>query len=171
MEISFLVSQKIISLNDIEKYVFRLRFLSKRIVFTNGVFDVLHPGHVDYLSKALEFGDILIVGLNSDDSVRSLGKADNRPINNEMSRAIVLAGLHCVAGVIIFNGTNPFQLIKKIIPDVIVKGGDYDANEINESSKKYIVGSDLVKQSGGSVEVIPFLEGFSTTSIISKILN
>lgn len=171
MDVSLSIKKKIIELPDLEKYTFRMRFLGKKVVFTNGVFDILHPGHVDYLARAADLGDVLIVGLNSDSSVKTLQKGDNRPINHEMSRAIVLAGLHSVASVVIFNESTPLGLIQKIVPDVLVKGGDYDEKEIEKSNKKYIVGSDVVKKSGGIVKVIPFLEGFSTSSIISKILS
>jgi rfaE bifunctional protein nucleotidyltransferase chain/domain len=171
METHSTIEQKIVKLQDLKKRVFRWKFLGKKIVFTNGVFDIVHPGHVDYLHKASLEGDILIVGLNSDASVKTLGKAENRPINTEWARAFVLAGLHSVGSVVVFDNSNPFDLIKDIMPDVLVKGGDYDGRETNKISKTYIVGSDIVKQSGGTVKVIPFLDGFSTTSIITKIVG
>jgi D-glycero-beta-D-manno-heptose 1-phosphate adenylyltransferase len=136
-------------------------FNSKKIVFTNGCFDILHPGHVDYLAKARDLGDFLIIGLNTDNSVRSLEKAPGRPVNNENARSLVLAGLACVDAVIYFDEPTPFELISYIQPDILVKGGDYTPEKI--------VGYDVVTKKGGQVISLPFLEGYSTTSIIKKI--
>jgi len=132
----------------------------KKIVFTNGCFDILHAGHVLYLQAAKELGDILIVGLNSDSSVKRL-KGDSRPINNEHDRAIVLAGLASVDYVVIFEEDTPYELIKKIQPDVLVKGGDW--------AVEYIVGHDIVQKKGGMVKSLLFVDGKSTTDIIKKI--
>ena len=136
------------------------RLAGKKIVFTNGCFDLLHPGHVDYLERAKALGDILVVGLNSDSSVRRL-KGDERPINTEIDRARVLAGLWCVDFVIIFNEDTPYNLIKAIEPDVLVKGGDWPIEKI--------VGRDIVQAKGGIVKSLNFLPGYSTTSLIDKI--
>jgi rfaE bifunctional protein nucleotidyltransferase chain/domain len=140
----------------------------EKVVFTNGCFDILHPGHVTYLAQAASLGNKLIVGLNSDDSVRSLNKDANRPINNEEARALVLAALGFVDAVVVFNDKTPQELIQKISPDVLVKGGDYDANEEDKNSKRYIVGSSFVQSYGGLVQTIDLVDGFSTTSLIAK---
>jgi len=134
----------------------------RRIVFTNGVFDILHYGHIDYLAKAERLGDILIVGVNSDASVKSF-KAANRPIQGERDRAKTLAALEFVDHVIIFNESTPERLIRMVKPDVLVKGADYKMNEI--------VGAKFVKSYGGSVRRIRYLKGYSTTNIIRKIVG
>lgn len=131
-----------------------------KIVFTNGCFDVLHFGHVRYLLEAKELGDVLVVGLNSDDSVRRL-KGPARPINGEKERAFVLASLACVDFVVLFDEDTPEELIKTVRPDVLVKGGDYSLDQI--------VGADFVQQNGGEVTTIPFVEGYSSTCIIEKL--
>lgn len=131
----------------------------RRIVFTNGCFDILHRGHVYYLSKARELGDLLIVGLNSDDSVRRL-KGRGRPVNDQNARAEVLGALSMVDRIILFGEDTPLELILKIRPDVLVKGGDYNQEDI--------VGSGEVNSWGGEVHTIPFLKGYSTTRIIGK---
>lgn len=140
-----------------------------KVVFTNGVFDILHAGHVDYLEKAAACGDRLVVGLNSDASVRRLGKAPDRPLNPEWARQKVLAALRCVDAVTVFTEDTPYELIRVIAPDVLVKGGDYDPEERNPSHRTYIVGADLVRAGGGRVVAIPLLEGFSTTGLVSRI--
>ena len=137
------------------------RLKSKRIVFTNGCFDILHLGHVDYLSKAADCGDILIVGVNSDASVKKLQKGSTRPINNEQARATLVAALHFVDAVIIFNDDTPYNLIKLIQPDVLVKGADYTVDKV--------AGSDIVLANGGEVKLIPLVEGYSTTAIEKKL--
>jgi rfaE bifunctional protein nucleotidyltransferase chain/domain len=142
---------------------------SKKIVFTNGVFDILHAGHVSYLAEAAALGDILVLGLNNDASVRSLQKGEERPLNDEQSRAAVLAGLQSVDAVLIFSDSTPLELIKWIKPDVLIKGGDYDVEQMDGAQKDYIVGSKEVKESGGEVRVISFLDGYSTTSLVNKI--
>ena len=129
---------------------------NKKIVFTNGCFDILHRGHVEYLKKAREYGDLLFIGLNSDSSVRKL-KGDSRPINNEIDRATVLASLECVSYVSIFNEDTPLELIKIIKPDVLVKGGDYKLEEV--------IGREYAKET----ILIDFVYGYSTTNIINKI--
>ena len=147
----------------------RLNLKKKKIVFTNGCFDILHKGHVVYLNRAADFGDVLVLGLNSDSSVKRQGKGEDRPINNFDSRALIIAGLSCVDYVVEFDDDTPLNLIEKIIPDVLIKGGDYDKNETDKNAKKYIVGRETVLANGGKVEVIDFVQGFSTTSIIQKL--
>lgn len=164
-----LIAEKIISKAALHQKLAVWRLRSNRIVFTNGVFDLVHPGHADYLTRASQLGQRLVVGLNSDSSVKKLHKGDDRPINNQEFRASILAALHAVDAVVIFDEETPIELIEAIAPDVLVKGGDYDPEERNQDSKSYIVGSDAVIASGGQVAVIPFLEGFSSTSIIEKI--
>ena len=130
-----------------------------RVCFTNGCFDILHKGHVKYLSE----------GVNSDDSVRRLNKAPNRPVNDEASRAYLIAALEFVDVVVIFSEDTPENLINEIIPDVLVKGGDYDPSEEDRNHHKYIVGRDIVLKNGGSVKTIDFVEGFSTTETLKKL--
>jgi rfaE bifunctional protein nucleotidyltransferase chain/domain len=141
----------------------RLRGRGKKIVFTNGCFDILHPGHVDYLSQARDLGDFLVLGLNTDSSVRQLNKAPNRPINNEKTRAMVLAGLASIDAIVLFDEATPYELISYLKPDVLVKGDDYAVEDI--------VGYDVVKANGGKVITIPFLQGYSTTNLIRKIMS
>ncbi|MCK4637977.1 MAG: D-glycero-beta-D-manno-heptose 1-phosphate adenylyltransferase [Bacteroidales bacterium] len=155
-----IIKSKIFSKESLKYQLAIWRFLSKKIVFTNGCFDILHLGHIDYLSKAAEFGNVLIVGLNSDDSVRTI-KGINRPINDENSRAMILAFLSFVSAVILFDEDTPYNLIKFVQPDVLIKGSDYKPEDI--------VGYDIVKAKGGEIKTIDFLPGYSTTSIIDKI--
>jgi rfaE bifunctional protein nucleotidyltransferase chain/domain len=140
-----------------------------KIVFTNGCFDLLHRGHLTYLAKAAEEGNRLIVGINSDESVKSLEKGKERPVTKELDRAFVLAGLGCIDAIIIFNENTPKELIEFLQPDILVKGGDYDPEENNSSSKKYIVGREFVLNKGGKVITIPTVEGYSTTGILNRI--
>ena len=132
-------------------------------MFTNGCFDILHPGHVDYLCHARDLGDFLVLGLNTDFSVKLLNKAPNRPINNESTRALVLAGLSCVDAIVLFNEQTPLELIRFLLPDVLVKGSDYAVEKI--------VGYDIVMNNGGSVKTVPMIEGYSTTKMIEKIVR
>ncbi len=132
-----------------------------KVVFTNGCFDIIHPGHVDYLERARSMGACLVVGLNSDASVRRL-KGALRPVNDQQSRARVLAALACVDFVIVFDEDTPLELIKKVRPDVLVKGGDW--------SVERIVGRDVVETAGGTVCSIPLLDGYSTTGIVDRIV-
>ena len=136
------------------------RFTGKQIVFTNGCFDILHAGHTDYLARAADLGDILIVGLNTDSSVRR-NKGTGRPVNPEDARAAVLASLSFVDAVILFDDDTPESLIRRLEPDVLVKGDDYRDREI--------AGADFIRSRGGTVVTLPFLEGFSTTALIRKI--
>jgi D-glycero-beta-D-manno-heptose 1-phosphate adenylyltransferase len=136
------------------------RFKALKVVFTNGCFDILHLGHIDYLSKARDLGDALIIGLNTDESVNRL-KGPGRPVQDENSRAMVLASLSFVDAVVLFGEDTPYDLIKKVQPDILVKGADYKSEDV--------VGYDIVTARGGSVITIPFLEGYSTSALIKKI--
>ena len=147
------------------------RMFGRKIVFTNGCFDILHRGHAEYLIKAADLGKELIVGINSDASVKRLGKNDSRPLQDENSRAYLVASLNAVTSVIIFDEDTPYELIKFIEPDVLVKGADYDAEEKDPKSTKYIAGSDLVRARGGEVRTIELSPGFSTSAIEKKILG
>lgn len=164
------IKQKFYSKEFIGKQIKKWKSTGLSIVFTNGVFDIIHRGHIDYLYKASLKGDKLIIGLNSDASVKRLEKGDSRPYNSEENRAYLLAAFGFVDAVVVFDEDTPMELIKLIKPDVLVKGGDYDASAIKGDSQ-YIVGSNIVKSYHGIVEVIPFLEGFSTTSLVEKIKN
>ena len=155
--IFFEIEQKIILSSHINDKINALRAGKKTIIFTNGCFDVLHYGHIHYLCGARALGDILIVGVNSDASVRNL-KGVTRPINDERSRCTMLAAFSFVDAVIVFEEDTPAQLIEKILPDVLVKGGDYTIETI--------VGADTVLKNGGNVKIIPFVAGFSSTKII-----
>ena len=142
-------------------FVQQAREQGKTIVFTNGVFDILHPGHVRYLSEARALGDLLIVGVNSDRSVRALNKAPDRPINHEDERAEVLSALACVDAVVIFDEETPHDIISAIQPDILVKGADWGEDAI--------VGRDVVEARGGRVVRIALADGYSTTKIIERI--
>jgi rfaE bifunctional protein nucleotidyltransferase chain/domain len=150
----------VVSRAELVKIRQELRRAGKRVVFTNGCFDILHRGHVDYLTKAKALGDILIVGLNADDSVRQL-KGPGRPIVGEEDRAVILAALAVVDFVSIFAEGTPYELIRAVVPDILVKGADWRAEEI--------VGRDVVEAAGGSVHTIDYLPNRSTTGIIQKI--
>jgi rfaE bifunctional protein nucleotidyltransferase chain/domain len=139
----------------------RLAALPRPLVFTNGVFDILHRGHVTYLAQARAAGASLVVGLNSDASARALGKAPDRPLNGEADRAIVLAALESVGLVTLFDESTPLELLKLVRPDVYVKGGDYDVERLAETA--------LVRSWGGLAKSLPFVEGYSTTSLVSRI--
>lgn len=159
---SDIISQKIITPEKLPETLENWRLQNKKIVFTNGCFDILHLGHVDYLSKAADQGDILVVGLNTDDSVQRL-KGPDRPVNNQDARAKLMASLFFVSAVVFFDEDTPRNLISTIQPDVLVKGSDYKAEDI--------VGYDIVKAKGGEVVTIDFLEGYSTTGILQKLLG
>ena len=156
------IAAKILSIDDLKRRIAQWRLLGKKIAFTNGCFDILHAGHIASLNEAAGYADVLIVGLNSDNSVKIL-KGESRPINDEQSRAILLASLSMVDAVVIFNEETPLELIKTILPDFLVKGGDYKVEDI--------AGSKEVLAAGGKVIINPILEGFSTTSIINKFKN
>ncbi|RKY37711.1 MAG: D-glycero-beta-D-manno-heptose 1-phosphate adenylyltransferase [Candidatus Omnitrophota bacterium] len=157
-----MIKDKIKSLNCLIKIVLNLKQKNKKIVFTNGCFDLLHYGHVDYLEQAKKNGDILLVGLNSDLSVTKI-KGSGRPINNQDARAYLVAALQSVDYVVIFNASTPLDIIMKLEPDVLVKGADWKAEEI--------VGSDYVKACGGRVAQIDFVKGYSTTNLVKKIVK
>jgi D-beta-D-heptose 7-phosphate kinase/D-beta-D-heptose 1-phosphate adenosyltransferase len=151
---------KVKDLHEIKKETDQLKAMGKKVVFTNGCFDLLHPGHARYLWAAKQLGDFLVVAVNSDRSVQAI-KAKGRPIVPERERAEMVAALQCVDGVVIFDEDAPLGVIEHLLPDVLVKGGDWQEGEI--------VGSDVVKQAGGEIQRIPFVAGYSTTIIIKKI--
>lgn len=153
------ICNKIIDKEGFEKWLDVCRKNGKKIVFTNGCFDILHRGHVEYLSKAAAFGDVMVVGLNTDASVKRL-KGPSRPVNDEYARAFVLAGLEFVSAVVLFDEDTPYNLIKKVQPDFLVKGSDYKPENI--------VGYDIVTARGGKVVTVDLVEGFSTTKTIEK---
>lgn len=154
------IKERIKSWQEIELIAKQCKEEKQRIVFTNGCFDILHFGHVSYLEEAKDCGDVLIVGLNSDASVKRL-KGETRPINGELERAFVLCGLKSVDFVVIFDQDTPYDLIKLITPEVLVKGGDWKPEQI--------VGSEHVLNHGGEVKSLLFQAGFSTTNLIDKI--
>ena len=153
------IPSKIYSLPALEQEIIRWRMKNKRIVFTNGVFDILHEGHIASLSQAATYADVLIVGVNSDASVKRL-KGDSRPVNNEHARALVLASLVMTDAIILFEEDTPLNLITAIMPDVLVKGGDYTIDQI--------AGAKEVIANGGEVILADMVEGISTTTIIEK---
>jgi D-glycero-beta-D-manno-heptose 1-phosphate adenylyltransferase len=153
------IRSKIFTGETIVAQVMRWRLLGKKIVFTNGVFDILHDGHLASLCDAAAFGSVLIAGVNADESVKRL-KGPARPVNNANSRALILAALLITDAVVIFEEDTPLNLIKSIMPDVLVKGGDYTIDQI--------VGAKEVIANGGRVEIVPILQGYSTTNIIEK---
>lgn len=165
------LKEKLISLENLPKTIERLKLKRTKVVFTNGVFDILHKGHVTLLAEAAALGDKLIIGLNSDASVRTLGKGPERPINKEDDRAFVLAGLSSVAAIVIFGDSTPFELIKMVQPDVLVKGGDYDPNQTDPNAKDFIVGSDIQIQNNKETVAINLVDGYSTTSVVKKLAN
>lgn len=155
-----LVREKIVTAEQLAEILRQLP--DQKVVFTNGCFDLVHQGHIDYLSKARDLGDVLVVGLNTDASVRRL-KGPRRPINDEYSRALLLASMLFVDYVVFFGEDTPYELIKTLQPDILVKGSDYRPEDI--------VGYDIVMAKGGRVETLDFLPGFSTTAIEDKILK
>ncbi len=163
------IQSKIVNIQSAIQQSALWRLKSDKVVFTNGCFDILHQGHVTYLAETANHGQRLIVGLNTDASVKRQGKGDNRPVNNEVARAMVIASLGFVDMVVFFDNDTPIDLIKALQPDVLTKGADYNPEETDSSSKRYIVGSEIVKSNGGSVVAIPLIEGFSTTNIIEKL--
>ena len=156
------IQNKILNKDNLEEWVAECRAKGSKIVFSNGCFDILHRGHVEYLAKAADFGDEMLIGLNTDASVKRL-KGPSRPINDEYARAIVLAGLEFVSAVVLFDEDTPYNLIKVVQPDVLVKGSDYKPEDI--------VGYDIVTAKGGRVETIDFVDGYSTTRTIEKSRN
>jgi D-glycero-beta-D-manno-heptose 1-phosphate adenylyltransferase len=163
MDYISVLSNKIITLNKLKFVVKSWRLKNDKVVFTNGCFDILHRGHVDYLAKARSLGSRLIVGVNTDSSVKRLEKGEDRPINNEQDRAFLLASLHVVDAVVLFDDDTPLHLIEQLEPDILVKGADWDISKV--------VGGDFVKSKGGEVLTIDLVEGYSTTQVIQKIRN
>ena len=153
------IYDKILDEKSLEEMLKLWRKEGKTIVFSNGCFDILHRGHVEYLSKAADLGDVLIIGLNTDSSVKRI-KGPSRPVNDEKARAVVLAALEFIDAIMFFDEDTPYNLIKRVQPDVLVKGKDYKAEDI--------VGYDIVINKGGKVETIELVEGFSTTKTINK---
>lgn len=150
------------SRNALMKWRGGLRAAHEQLVFTNGVFDILHAGHVNYLREARNAGNALIVGLNSDASVRAI-KGPNRPIQNEADRAMLLASLKCTDAVVVFDETTPLEILRFLLPDILIKGADY--------SRETIIGADVVETNGGKVQTIPLSEGRSTSGIVERILE
>ncbi|MDX1652998.1 MAG: D-glycero-beta-D-manno-heptose 1-phosphate adenylyltransferase [Brumimicrobium sp.] len=163
------IRHKIVTQEEARTIIEAWRSDDKEVVFTNGCFDILHRGHVTYLGKAAAMGDFLVIGVNSDSSVKRQNKGPERPVNDEESRALVLASLAFVDLVVVFENDTPLDLIKMLKPSMLVKGADYDAEETDENHPRYIVGSKEVKEHGGSVVTIDLEEGYSTTGIIRKI--
>ncbi|MCE1202493.1 MAG: D-glycero-beta-D-manno-heptose 1-phosphate adenylyltransferase [Bacteroidia bacterium] len=156
------ISKKVLTTAQLQPMLELWRFFGKKVVFTNGCFDLLHLGHLDYLSKAADLGDIFIIGVNTDASVSRL-KGPMRPVNDQQSRAMLLAAFGFVDAVVLFDEPTPKALIDFIQPDVLVKGNDYKAEDI--------VGYDTVMAKGGRVATIPLVEGYSTTAIINRIIQ
>ncbi len=156
------LSSKILDREQLRRACALWNFKEMKVVFTNGCFDILHLGHIEYLAKAANLGDILVIGMNSDLSVHRI-KGDRRPINDEHSRSMVIASLEFVTAVVLFDEETPYELIKTIQPDILVKGRDYKIKEI--------VGHDIVLAKGGKVKTIELTPGYSTTGIEQKILK
>lgn len=157
--LSFIQSKVLLDRSEIENMLAIWRFKNRKIIFTNGCFDIIHRGHVEYLAKAASLGDQLIVGLNTDVSVKRL-KGASRPVQDENTRALVLASFSFVSEVLLFDEDTPYELIRLVQPDILVKGGDYKPEDI--------VGYDIVTRNGGEVITIDLVDGFSTTSIIHR---
>jgi D-beta-D-heptose 7-phosphate kinase/D-beta-D-heptose 1-phosphate adenosyltransferase len=153
---------KIKTVQELRRLLAILRAAGEKVVFTNGCFDILHTGHTRYLEKSRSFGDVLVVAVNSDASVRMI-KGEKRPINSEAERMETLAALECVDFVTLFNEPDPYRIISELQPDVLVKGGDWTIEKI--------IGRDVVEARGGKVVNVPYIEGSSTTGIIEKILK
>lgn len=156
------IANKIKTLDELLIALKQERALGKSIVFTNGCFDLLHKGHVDYLAKAADKGDVLVVAVNADESVKRLGKSPSRPLQDQEARAYIIAALQSVSYVFLFFEDTPKEVIDQIIPNVLVKGSDYQAKDI--------VGYDTVISHGGKVETIDFIPGYSSTAIEKKII-
>ena len=155
-----LIKSKIVNRPDLMHILSFYRFKNKKIVFTNGCFDIIHLGHVNYLSQAADLGNILFIGLNSDSSINKI-KGHGRPVLDQESRALTLAAFSFVNNIVLFDEETPYKLIKLIRPDILVKGGDYKPEEI--------VGYDIVKDNGGEVKILDFIKGYSTSDIIERI--
>ena len=156
------IKSKIFSLDKLKNQVNTWKKAGKKVVFTNGCFDIIHRGHIEVLALTANLGDKLIIGINSDQSIQKL-KGKDRPIIDEQSRAFLLAALSFVDAIVLFSEDTPLKLISTLLPDVLAKGGDYEIETI--------VGHEIVQQNGGEVILVPFLDGFSSTNIIDKIKN
>ena len=154
------ITSKIYSLLDLKVQSDKWKENGKKIVFTNGCFDLVHRGHIEVLANTADLGDKLIIGLNSDSSIKEL-KGENRPIMDEISRAILLASLQFVDAIVFFSDETPLNLIETLVPDILAKGGDYKVTEIS--------GNEVVLENGGEVILVPFIDGFSSTNIVEKI--
>ena len=154
--------ENLLSQNDMEKKIKELKEKGKKVVFTNGVFDILHVGHLTYLQEARELGDVLVVGVNSNSSVK-VNKGDKRPINDELHRAYMLLGTKFVDYVVIFNEKTPKKILELLKPSIHVKGGDYKKEDFPETK--------VVEANGGEVQILSFVDNVSTTEIINKIVN
>lgn len=155
------IDKRVVDFIQIQRLCNIWRMKGDLIVFTNGCFDILHRGHVEYLQEAALLGDRLVIGLNTDDSVKRLGKGDGRPYNDEQSRAKVLAAMRFVDAVVLFDQDTPLELIQSIGPDVLVKGGDYTEDQI--------VGAAVVRAKGGEVQSLKLVDGYSTTGLVDRI--
>jgi len=156
------LNSKIYNLDALITQVEQWKATGNKVVFTNGCFDIIHRGHIEVLARTADLGDKLIIGLNSDQSIQKL-KGEDRPIIDEQSRAILLAALSFVDAIVLFSEDTPLKLISTLLPDVLAKGGDYEIETI--------VGHEIVQKNGGKVKLVPFLDGFSSTTIIDKIKN
>jgi rfaE bifunctional protein nucleotidyltransferase chain/domain len=156
------INSKIYNLDALTNQVEQWKLASNKVVFTNGCFDIIHRGHIELLARTADLGDKLVIGLNSDQSIQKL-KEEGRPVIDEQSRAILLAALSFVDAIVLFSEDTPLKLISALLPDLLAKGGDYEIETI--------VGHEIVQQNGGKVKLIPFLDGFSSTTIIDKIKN
>ena len=153
------IKSKILSQSQLQTQLDEWKSENKKIVFTNGCFDIIHRGHIHYLAQAADLGDYLIIGLNTNDSVKKL-KGTDRPVQDEHTRAEILASFTFISAVILFQEDTPINLIETIKPNILIKGGDYQEDEI--------VGADFVIANGGEVKIIPFLDGYSTSGLIEK---
>lgn len=151
------VEHKVLTPQQLQFKLAQWRFKDQKIVFTNGCFDLLHLGHIYTLTQAAQNGQVLVIGLNSDASVKRL-KGNKRPLQTQQTRALILASLSFVTAVVVFDEDTPYNLIAQILPDVLVKGGDY--------TKDQIAGADIVEQNGGSVVIVPYLQGYSTSGLL-----
>ncbi|OWY21208.1 D-glycero-beta-D-manno-heptose 1-phosphate adenylyltransferase [Sphingobacteriales bacterium UPWRP_1] len=153
------VEHKVLTPQQLQFKLAQWRFKDQKIVFTNGCFDLLHLGHIYTLTQAAQNGQVLVIGLNSDASVKRL-KGNKRPLQTQQTRALILASLSFVTAVVVFDEDTPYNLIAQILPDVLVKGGDYTKNQI--------AGADIVEQNGGSVVIVPYLQGYSTSGLLGE---
>jgi len=156
------LNSKVYNLDALTNQVEQWKMAGKKVVFTNGCFDIIHRGHIEVLARTADLGDKLVIGLNSDQSIQKL-KGKDRPVIDEQSRAILLAALSFVDAIVLFSEDTPLELISALLPDVLAKGGDYEIETI--------VGHEIVQKNSGKVKLVPFVDGFSSTNIIDKIKN